>query len=206
MKWNALQTTAKARGLLVFAMDQSQTPVMTQPGPWGTSTTGYCIGLAATWISYCYTGKSFPVDGSSVCDDPPWKSTWAQNLSDDTAAAKWLDYWTSAISPFNMGLSDGLKAFRSTMLTGAFIRSVAAQAYGCYGITVTGTGGSHGIALRHARDNRMHFFDANFGHFAVRDHTQLAPFLDWYWTASGYGPNFLGSTVGIVGVTPAIGG
>ena len=59
--------------------------------------------------------------------------------------------------------------------------------------------------MRHGRDNRMHFFDANYGHFVVPDHTKLAPFLDWYWTASGYGPTYLGQTAAIVGVTPAQG-
>lgn len=204
MDWVPLQTAAKAKGQLVFAMRQSQTPAMTQPGPWGTSTDGYCIGLAAAWISFCYAGKTFPVDGSKVCDNPPWQSTWAQTLSDGTAATKWLDYWKSAISPFKMRLSDGLRARRDTMLTGAFIHSIVTQAYGCYGVTVTGTGGSHAVALRHGRDNRMHFFDANFGHFAVSDHTKLKSFLDGYWRDSGYANNFLESTVATIGVRPPI--
>jgi hypothetical protein len=204
MQWNDLQKTAKARGQLVFAMDQSQTPVMTQPGPWGTATTGYCIGLAAAWISGCYTNTSFPVDGNKVCDYPPWKSTWGQNLSDDSNA-DWIGQWTVVVQPFNMGLSSGLRAYRSSMLTGSFIHSIASKAYGCYGIYVRGTGGAHGIAVRHGRDNRMHFFDANFGHFVVQDHTKLAPFLDWYWPKAGYSPDFLSRGVGIVGVTPALG-
>jgi len=205
MDWVPLQNTAKAKGELVFAMRQSQTPAMTQTGPWGTSTDGYCIGLAATWISFCYAGKTFPVDGTQVCDNPPWNATLSQTLSDTTNAAKWLDYWTSAISPFQMRLSDGLRAQRATMLTGNFIHSIVTKAYGCYGVTVSGTGGVHAVALRHGRDNRMHFFDANFGHFAVRDHTKLKAFLDWFWVASGYANNFLEKSVAIVGIRPPIG-
>ena len=204
MDWVPLQTSAKAKGHLVFAMRQSQTPAMTQPGPWGTSTDGYCIGLASAWISFCYAGKTFPVDSSKVCNNPPWQSTWAQTLSDGTAAVNWLDFWTSAIIPFKMRLSDGLRARRETMLTGAFIHSIVTQAYGCYGVTVTGTGGSHAVALRHGRDNRMHFFDANFGHFVVSDHTKLKSFLDGYWKDAGYASNFLESTVAILGVRPPI--
>ena len=205
MQWNDLQKIAKARGQLVFAMDQSQTSVMTQPGPWGTSTTGYCIGLAAAWISGCYSGTTFPVDGNKVCNTPPWKSTWGQNLS-DASNADFIGQWVATIKPFQMGLSKGLWASRATCLTGAFIHSIARKAYGCYGITVSGTGGAHAVAVRHARDNRMHFFDANFGHFVLEDHTLLAPFLDWYWPKSGYAPTFLGSTALIVGVTPALSG
>lgn len=204
MIWKPLQITARDKGQLVFAMRQSQTPAMTQPGPWGTSTTGYCIGLAATWASYCYAGQSFPVDANKVCDNPPWKSTMSQTLSDATDAKKWLDYWTAAIEPFQLRLSDGLRAKRSTMLTGAFIRSIVAQAYGCYAVTVSGTAGAHAVALRHGRDNRMHFFDANSGHFVVSDHTRIAAFLDWYWKTSRYDTNFLESTVAIVGLRPPI--
>ena len=128
----------------------------------------------------------------------------AQTLSDTTVAAKWLDYWKAATEPFQLRLSDGLRGRRETMLTGAFVHSIVAQAYGCYGITVTGTGGSHAIAVRHGQDNRMHFFDANFGHFVVQDHTRLKAFLDWYWKASGYDNNFLEKTVAVTGIRPPI--
>lgn len=204
MDWKPIQKTAKANGNLVFAMRQNQTPAMTQPGPWGTSTDGYCIGLAAAWISYCYAGKTFPVDANKVCDYPPWQSTWGQTLSDRTKTVNWLDYWTSAISPFQMRLSDGLRARRETMLTGSFVHSIVTKAYGCYGVTVTGSGGSHAVALRHGRDNRMHFFDANYGHFVVSDHTKLKAFMNWYWKASAYDASFLESTCAIVGVRPPI--
>jgi hypothetical protein len=205
LDWVPLQSAAKTKGELVFAMRQIQTPPMTQPGPWGTTQQGYCLGLAAIWISMGYEGKSFPVDGNKVCDNPPWRSTLAQTLAVATAAAKWEDYWTTAANAFNMRLSDGLRAKRETMLTGNFIHSIVTKAYGYYGVTVTGTGGTHAVALRHGRDNRMHFFDANFGHFAVKDHTKLKAFMDWFWIASGYSNNFLEKSVGIVGIRPPIG-
>ena len=213
MEWYQLQRTADTKGELIFAMDQSQTPAMTQPGPWGTTSAGYCLGLAATWISYGYEGKSFPVDGNKVCDNPPWRSTLAQTLAVDSkaTATKWEDYWATAAKAFNMRVSDGLRAKRETMLTGNFIHSIVTKAYGFYGVTVTGTGGedgktiTHAVALRHGRDNRMHFFDANFGHFAVKDHTKLKAFMDWFWKESGYDTNYLEKTVGIVGIRPPIG-
>lgn len=203
MDWVPLQTAAKGKGQLVFAMRQIQTPAMTQPGPWGTTSAGYCLGLACAWMSYGYAGKSFPVSGQ-VCDNPPWQSSWAQTAAGDKPAAEWVDFWKSAIEPFQMRLSEGLRFKREIMLTGNFIHSVVTLAYGCYGVTVTGTGGSHAIALRHARDNKIHFFDANFGHFVVSDHTRLKAFLDAYWVASGYANNFLEKTVAIVGVRPPI--
>jgi len=125
-------------------------------------------------------------------------------VASDITAVKWLDFWTAATEPFQMRLSDGLRAKRETMLTGNFVDSIVTKAYGCYGLTVSGTGGAHALAMRHSKDNRIHFFDANFGHFAVRDHTKLKAFLDWFWWASGYSNNFLEKSVAIVGVRPPL--
>ena len=60
MQWDAVQTDAKTKGNLVYAMDQAQTAVMTEPGPWGEAYGGYCIGLAARWMSLQYQGKDYP--------------------------------------------------------------------------------------------------------------------------------------------------
>jgi hypothetical protein len=203
VNWDDLQRTAKTKGYLVFAMDQAQTPVMTQPGPWGTSTDGYCIGLAATWISLGYEGKSFPVDSSKVCDNPPWRATLSQTMSDAAVRTIWTDGWKAATDPFQMTLSDGLRGIRETSPSASFIYSIVTQAYGCYGITMRRTGGAHAIALRHGQDNRMHLFDANYGHFAVQDHTLLTGFLRWYFTTSGYATRY-DKSCGVVGVRPPI--
>ena len=200
-------------------MRQDQTPAMTQPGPWGATSGGYCLGLAATWIFYGYEGKTFPVDGNKVCDHPPWNATMSQTIAGDITAVNWADYWTAASKQFKMTLSSGLGATQATMLTGNFIQSIGTKAYGFYGVMVTvtvtvtvtftgtgtGTGGTHALSLRHGRDNRMHFFDANYCHFAVKDHTKLKGLLDWYWKAVGCDNNFLEKTVAIVGVYPPLG-
>lgn len=203
MDWNDLQKEAKTKGTLVFAMNQAQTPVTTQPGPWGTSFDGFCIGLAAQWMLYCYQKKSFPVDANMVCENPPWQSTLSQTLSDKSGATNWVQFWTAAIEPFQMTLSDGLRATRNTAPTASFLHSIVTQAYGCYGVTLEREGGAHAIALRHGTDNRMHLFDANKGHFSVRDHTVLKPFLAWYLKKSGYETKYDKATR-IVGVRPPI--
>jgi hypothetical protein len=48
MQWDAVQLDAKAKGHLIFGIDQAQTAVLTQPGPWGSAYDGYCIGLSAS--------------------------------------------------------------------------------------------------------------------------------------------------------------
>jgi Yersinia/Haemophilus virulence surface antigen len=203
MNWDDLQKEAKTKGNLVFAMDQAQTPVMTQPGPWGTSTDGFCLGLAAQWMFYCYQKKTFPVDGSQVCESPPWQSTLSQSLAAVSVNKGWVDFWTASAAPFQMTVSDGLRATRNTPPTAAFLHSIVIMAYGCYGVTLQAADGSHAIALRHAPDNRMHLFDANYGHFSVRDHTLLKPFLAWYLKKSGYDTEY-GESTHILGVRPPI--
>ncbi len=203
MIWSDLQKEAKTKGTLVFAMNQAQTPVTTQPGPWGTSFDGFCIGLAAQWMLYCYQNKTFPLKGGLVCENPPWQSTLSQTLSDKSGATDWVQFWTAATSTFQMTLSDGLRATRNTAPTAAFLYSIVTKAYGCYGVSLERAGGAHAIALRHAPDNRMHLFDANYGHFSVRDHTLFKPFLAWYLKKTDYETRYDTAT-NIVGVRPPI--
>lgn len=201
MEWTGLQTTARSRGTLVFAMRQAETPPMTQPGPWGLSSSGYCRGLAALWASYCYKGKTFPVDSSKVCDNPPWQATMSQTVGTDAmTAGVWTSGWQASVEALQMSLSGGLRAWRDTHPTPDFIYSIVTKAYGCYGVRLERTGGAHAIALRHGKDNRMHLFDANYGHFAVTDHTLLKDFLRWYLAETGYVSLY--TKTGVVGIVP----
>lgn len=201
MIWHPLQTEAKTKNYLVCAMSQKQTPVMTEPGSWGTSFDGYCIGLAAIWIAWSYAGKQFPVDRDMVCANPPWQASMSQTLSDTSKPKDWTGFWKAATAPMHLGLSSGLVALSNTNPTPDFIYDVVTKAYGCYGVSFFRQGGSHAIALRHARDNRMHLFDRNFGHFVILNHTHLKPFLEWYVGATGYGPLYA-KGCGVIGITP----
>lgn len=203
MNWDAVQNDAKAKGHLVFAMSQNQTAVMTQPGPWGSSFDGYCIGLCANWVALQYEGKNFPVAADKTCDNPPWKSTQAQNLSDMSRSADWTGWWKEAMSPFNCSLSDGLRASRETKPTADFLWSIMAQAYGCYGVFLGRDGGAHAIALRHGRDNRYHLFDPNYFHIALKDKTTFKSYVTSYLSQSNYETRYTKRT-GVVGIRPPI--
>jgi hypothetical protein len=203
LNWDAVQLAAKAKGVLVFAMDQAQTDVLTQPGPWGSAFDGYCIGLAASWISLGYQGQNFPFDAAKVCDYPPWQSTQAQNLSDAIKRVDWTDGWKAAIEPFQCRLSDGLRAVRDQKPTSSFLYSIVSQAYGCYGVSLRGDGGAHAIALRHTRDNRMHIFDSNYFHICAASGDPYKSLLRWYLEKTGYQATYANRT-GIVGIRPPI--
>lgn len=203
MNWDAIQNNAKAKGHLVFAMDQAQTPVLTQPGPWGSAFDGYCIGLAANWISLAYQGKNFPIAADKTCDNPPWQSSQAQNLSDAIKRVDWTDGWKAAVAPFNCLLSDGLRAVRDTAPSANFLWSVMCQAYGCYGVSLRGPSGAHAIALRHSRDNRYHLFDSNYFHIVLGSEAAFKSTVKAYLTATGYDTTYSSKT-GVVGIKPPI--
>ena len=114
MQWDDIQRGAKAKGVLVYAIDQAQTPPMTQPGPWGDTRHGYCIGLGANWISLAYQGKDFPFS-NQVCDNPPWQATMAQTIDANTGYTDWVNEWKVVTAPFACAVT-GLKAERGVYL------------------------------------------------------------------------------------------
>lgn len=203
MNWDAIQTDAKTKGHLVFAMDQAQTPVLTQPGPWGSAYDGYCIGLASSWVSLQYKGENFPIAGDKTCDNPPWQSTMAQNLSDAIKRTDWTDGWKVATSAFQCTLSDGLRAKWDTKPSAKLFWAIMSKAYGCYGVTMRGPGGAHAIALRHGRDNRYHLFDSNYFQIALKDKATFLSYVDWYLGQARYDASFTSMT-GVVGIRPPV--
>lgn len=203
MDWDALQLEAKGKGWLVFAMDQAQTPLAKNAITKGTFEGGYCLGLSTTWIKYQYDGENFPTVGD-VCDSPPLAAGLVHVAVDIGGDVKnWYQWWARTTTLELMSISDGLRASRDHKPTASFIYSMVTKAYGCYAVSISGPGGAHAVALRHGRDNKMHFFDPNYGHFRVNDHTQLKGFLNWFLTKSDYENQFT-SFVGVVGVRPWI--
>ena len=200
MEWNAIQYYAKAKGYLVFAIDQGQTAVTTQPGPWGSASSGNCIGLATNWISLSYMGKNFPIV-DNVCDNPPWQATQAQNLSDSATREEWSGGWKAAVVPFQCTLSSGLCAEQRTKPSFDFLWATMSQSHGCYGVSLMGKKGIHAIALRH-EPGCFQLFDANYFHIAVDGQAAFGDYVDSYFRSAKYDRLF--EKMGIVGIMPPI--
>jgi hypothetical protein len=205
MNWNQLQLDAKGKGYLVYAMNQAQTDVTTQPGPWGTATTGYCAGLCIYWVSLCYDGKDLPFDaGTKEATGSAWQATAIQNYIDNIpSVADPSGWYEGELKKFKMALSPGNRATRAHGPTGSFLCAVADNAYGCYLVNLSRDGGAHCIAIRHGKDNRVHLFDANNGHFVRPTMDVFQDFLDWYLKKSGYDARYNRQTW-ICGVRPPI--
>ncbi len=201
MQWDAIQLGAKAKGVLVYAIDQAQTPPMTQPGPWGATHEGYCAGLAANWISLAYQGKDFPF-ASQVCDNPPWQATMAQTIDENAGFTDWVNEWKVVTQPFACTVST-LRAERPHTPSAAFICQVVFNAYGCYGVTMRRPGGGHTVVMRNGRDGRLHLFDPNYFHVAVKGPDAFQDFVSWWLQQTGYGTRYTERT-GVIGIKPPI--
>jgi hypothetical protein len=184
MQWNAMQLAAKQKGWLVYAINQGQSAVVTQPGPWGSAFDGYCIGLAAEWASMMYQGQDFPFS-NQACDDPPWQSTIAQNLSDSSNSADQLGFWKAAVTPFSCSMSGFNAERRNHAPSAAFFCQVAFRAYGCYGITMVGPNAAHAVAMRNGKDG-MHLFDANRFHLRINNPAVFQAAVDWWLSNSPF--------------------
>ena len=68
------------------------------------------------------------IDGAKVCDNPPWRSTQAQNLSDAIKRVDWTDGWKAAVEPFHCRLSEGLRAARGPLEDRRVVRHAADDA------------------------------------------------------------------------------
>ena len=207
MEWNAIQTNAKSRGHLIFAINQDQSSMRNDPGPWGAIAGGVCLGLSAYWAALGYQGKSFPLVGE-VCETMPWQASLAQNAAAGVGAdMPWRDYWTAAAHTFQCGISKGLHATRYGKPTAGFLWSIMSQAYGCYGVTLIGTNDGvvaiHALTLRHGHDNRYHLFDANNFHVAMKGVDTFKDFVHDYLHATNYDKIFWQLT-GVTGITPPI--
>jgi hypothetical protein len=154
-------------------------------------------------VSLAYRGKNFPIDGSQVCDNPPWQSTQARNLSDPIERVEWTDGWKAAVEPFQRRLSDGLRASREVKPTAEFPWPIMSKAYGCHGVSLRGGSGAHAIALRLGRDNRYRRFDSNDLHVAMAGVDAFKSFVTWYLDKTGYAKRYKAGT-GVVGIKPPI--
>ena len=162
---------------------------------------GYCIGLAANWIALAYQGQDFPADNME-CDNPPWQATMAQTIDVDTPFTDWVDEWNHVLAPFSCAPT-GIKAKRDHLPSAAFICQVVFRAYGCYGITMRRPGGGHAVAMRNGRDGRLHLFDGNYFHVAMKGPDKFQAFVSWWLQQTGYGQRYTVFT-GVVGIKPPV--
>jgi hypothetical protein len=130
VKWDKVQKGARDKGVLVYAMDQAQTVVMTQPGPWGNAYSGFCAGLARRWIALRYDGKDYPFDASTqVLEMPDWQATRDQNIGEDVSGDL-LERLEAVFKQYNMSVNKGRVTEKNTAATGAMLEAAAGE--GCY--------------------------------------------------------------------------
>ena len=201
MLWDDIQKGARQVGCLVFAMDQGQTVVTTQPGPWGNAYSGYCNGLAVHWIALRYGGTDFRFDPKTLeVDMPDWRTTRNQNVYEDTPG-DFPDRLAPEFAQYGMTLNKGRVTSRKETASGGILRRASAAAEGCYYISIRGSAGGHALAMQNTGGGGWRFFDSNKGEFIFTSNDLFESFIDGYMDATDYDTR-LGDLVNIVGVNP----
>jgi hypothetical protein len=204
---------AQQKGWLVHEADQMDMPPSRtgDHGPWGDVKAGMCAGLAMRWIELRYAGRDFPYDPHRLrYDRTDVHAMAAQNIMQNWSAERRragtgigaLDRPEMLAQHFRMSASPGLRRDFFGGFDKADLIAVVAKAYGCYFVDLTTQSGgqAHAIAVEHARDNRFHLFDPNWGHFAARQVGGFAEFLAWFLRASDYDSLYYRQSV--VGIRP----
>ncbi len=177
----SIESDARHKGELEYSFDQSESAVMTQPGPWGNAYSGYCAGLAMKWINLRLAGKDYPFDAKTrtLGDLPHWHATRDQNVYEDADYATALD---------NYGLeADFTTHHRVGGPDAGWLRQIAEHAAGCYLISLRRDGGGHAVAMQSDPIKKTYrFFDANYGHFVLKGADRFQVFLTDYLLRSNY--------------------
>jgi hypothetical protein len=212
MIFNDLQLQAKRNGELEYAMEQAQTDMTQQQGPWGDSHKGFCAGLAFRWTWLRYGDADYQYDPQTrEMDTPDWQATRDQMVYGDAlkASGNWRAAYNAALQPYNMSVNNGQVTERTgSKPSGALLLQAAyGGGPGCYIITIHREMGpprgsvSHAVAMQYEGPKRFRFFDANFGEFVLRSADHFVKFMDWFIQESNYGLIFTTATR-VVGVNP----
>jgi hypothetical protein len=208
MNWDKVQKAADKHGYLIYAMDQAQTPVMTQPGPWGAAASGYCAGLAVRWIGLRYVGADYKFNkATKVVEMPDWQSTRDQNLyENDLAAASgagatFPEPYKPTFAKYGLTINSGLVTMMNVAATGGILRNAAAAKEGCYLISLRGPGGGHAVAMQNMGKSGWRFFDANYGAMKTNTPQGFENLMTWFLKATGYGTQYT-TAVRIAGINP----
>jgi hypothetical protein len=200
--------TAAKHGNLVYYMSQAGTAPMTEDGPWGDATKGYCAGLCVRWIRLCYQDQDFAAVGGYNYGGVPvkffngteWQAVQYQNKLRQYFMAVQPDPMTEAQYALGLGqmfLASELREQGAGPATGTKLCRILKQSYGCYLVSLRGERTGHAIAMRHARPPNgkgpgvLHVFDPNCGHFAWQlPAAQWPTILDGFLSCNGYNKDY----------------
>jgi catechol 2,3-dioxygenase-like lactoylglutathione lyase family enzyme len=146
---------------------------------------------------------------SYVCENPPWQATRAQCVDAGSHWLGWTNEWKVLAADFQCTVGHHV-AFEGAP-TADFICSFVFRSYGCYGLSFRRgpepphhpKAGGHCVAMRNGRDGRLHLFDPNYFHVAIRDPDHFRHFVKWWLRDTGYHKRYRVLT-GVAGIRPPI--
>ena len=180
MPMSAIATKAKNNHELVYAYQQGDADYNYKDiGPWGNVRNGYCAALTFQWCEARLKGADLAFDKSTqMGKKADWHVTRLHNLS------------KSDMLGYDETMKElGLRRDAGTSIPGApdavKLANQAAKATGLYFVQYKRTGGGH-IAAIEVESRWYHYFDANFGHFILKDKARFVVWYGGFLTDSGY--------------------
>lgn len=178
-------------GELVYSCDQSQTPVLTQPGPWGSAYDGFCAGMAIRWLKLQMQGQDYAFDPRTLkMSELPYHAVIRQNTVDSTWAKS---EYEAAITEAGLRVAPNVEKWSGGMNVDRM--GAIAAADGFYLLYLRGNGAHAVAAWSSGKGSNVHFFDANYGHFRISGGTEyFKKWFAWFFSASGYKAQFNAET------------
>ena len=192
MSMNAIARAAKQRHELVYSYHQGQADYNYKDiGPWGNVRNGYCAALTFQWCAARLNGEDLAHDSSTkMGEKADWQVTRLHNLS----KSDMLGY-DQTMRELSLVRDSGVSIAGPP--SAIAITNQAGKSKGLFFIQYKREGGGH-IAAIEIEMRYYHYFDANYGHFILKDR---ARFVDWYGSflnESGYTARYTKKTI----VTP----
>ena len=202
MKWDDIQREARARGELVYAMDQD-VPTFDEskmPADWvAAAEHGRCVGFTLRWIALRAWGKDYHY--STIRSDkdvgPTADGGFAEVPRDHALSrsitAGFLIRIETVLAQYEVPVNRGRYSMTSQSISAELVLNRAFAGDGLYYFEMRRKGGAHAIAVQRS-GHIYRLFDANEGHFVFNNSRRFAEYLPEFLKRTGYGKTYVVGT------------
>lgn len=186
--WDHVNQAARDVGVLVYAMNQKMTP------GFGAMPDGYCLGLAAVWLSLRARLSDYDYNADTMeLWYPGPKPYHVQKAFDEKLASSGGDLWEATragidkarMKPFvGRWQQTDQSSINTTGLYGVIAKRDSGHVRGGDGFYIVGmkdaSNHAHAIAIINEPNQGWRLFDANYGHFRMTGDDYFFKFITWY--------------------------
>ncbi len=189
MSMNAIAQAALKNHELVYAYHQGQDDYSYKDiGPWGNVRNGYCAALTFQWCQARMNGGDLAFDDKThMAEKADWRVTQIHNLSkSDMLGYDETMKELSLVREAGVNIAGAPDAVRIT--------NQVEKDKGLYFVQYKRDKGGH-ISAVEVETRHYHYFDANHGHFILKDKARFAIWYAKFLSDSGYDNRYKKKTI-----------